>query len=852
MDLDQFISLEPPAFKKLIEDGHLDDHGIWIVDIYNALIVRALEHPAQVEQLAASAVEAYLGSGLLNEAILYLELQARALLTQHKLKDAVVLVERIADLESDASESTVLELVDDILASGDSYGVGVDQRPRVMAEVARLLQRYGQEEKVVALYLEAAKIYSGHGATQPAYRCVHDAEILAHSLRSLELIAQCYSTALIVACEEDDYPFGVTVGEKALSVYQELVVEPPPELLGSLGVAYMNTGNDERAIEYCELALASSRCTLGMSASVRGNLSICLRRCGRLADAEAVLAQAEAAISPEGQSVEGILEVCLSGSKLAAANSDAPKLTQRLSDAARHFDEVLSNVLRLHHRRGIRTRYICRIEGLMRDLPSRGNATDVLLPMLAVRGNAMGDWLTILSWASKVAQSRLTSDRLIERLNRILLQIRAVGAPHLYGFREKWDDAWSVYNRVELWDELSSIAAMLHSEAIGRPLDLASVESQSELCRSRLNGGHCLMMMTYAGETVLLWYFIGGEYKRGELPLEPIKKWNVAQLKYAQQFISQSQFMSELGSLISALASVLDPVFAEVADAGCKSIRFIEDCFNDVPLIEFALRNSELSARMSEGHFEVRTVPALIECSEDDGPISSTIAIVDPQEDLLLASFEAKAFTQSAGLPPAVSLATKEDESSLEELLQGYDALVVSTHGHSIKFFSDAYFAQLGTPENPHLLSVSALQVAAPILQLRLALVNTCFSGTRSARNFQTSFRTSDSVALPNLFLLNRRAIALAGSWKSSDTACFVLTYLVGEGLKLGFSPSAALARAIARLRASTRTAVIEILESQLSGKALEEAICRIAGAPEAGMFSHPYFTAGLTIHGLL
>lgn len=28
--------------------------------------------------------------------------------------------------------------------------------------------------------------------------------------------------------------------------------------------------------------------------------------------------------------------------------------------------------------------------------------------------------------------------------------------------------------------------------------------------------------------------------------------------------------------------------------------------------------------------------------------------------------------------------------------------------------------------------------------------------------------------------------------------------------------------------------------------------ICRIAGAPETGMFSRPYFTAGLTIHGLL
>lgn len=49
MDLDQFISLEPAAFKKLIEAGYLDDHGIWIVDVYNALIERAPEHPARGE-----------------------------------------------------------------------------------------------------------------------------------------------------------------------------------------------------------------------------------------------------------------------------------------------------------------------------------------------------------------------------------------------------------------------------------------------------------------------------------------------------------------------------------------------------------------------------------------------------------------------------------------------------------------------------------------------------------------------------------------------------------------------------------------------------------------------------------
>ncbi|HBN9794421.1 TPA: hypothetical protein NIE97_003217 [Pseudomonas aeruginosa] len=852
MELDKLVLLEPSAFRKLIDDGYLDNHGIWIVDVYNALMGLVPEHPSHVEELAAAAVEAYTASNCLDEALLYMELQARALLTQRKLDEAVGVVKCIADLEGGASGSTVLELADDILATWDDYGVGVDQRPRVMAEVARLLQRYGQEEKVAALYLEAAKIYSGHGATQAAYRCVHDAEVIAHSLESLALIAKCYATALIVAYEENDFAFSVGAGEKALDVYRELKVEPPPDLLGNLGVAYMNTGNDEKAIESFESALASRNCIEGLSASLHVNLSTCLRRCGRLADAEVVFAQAEAFIASEGLSAEAALEACLSGAKLAAAKSDTLQLARRLAEATRSLDGLLSDVLRLHHRRGIRTNYICRIEDLLRDLPSMGSTDDALLPVLATRGNAMGDWLTILSWASKAAQSRPASDKLIEELKGILSQLREVGAPHLFGFREKWDDAWSAYNRVELWDELSNVAAMLRSEALGRPLDLASAERQSELCRSRLNDGHCLMMMTYAGETALLWYFIGEEYRRVEMPLDVLLAWRIARDKFAQQFSSQVQFKSDLYDFINTLAPVLDSVFSEVAEAHCKSVRFIEDCLNDVPIMEFALRNSELSARMAEGRFEIRMVPAVVGSFEDCEPITSTVAISDPQAgDLWFARLEAKAFTQSAGIPSAASF-SQEDKSSLEEMLRGYDALLVSTHGASIERFTDAYFAQLGTPENPHPLSVRALQVAAPTLQLRLALVNTCFSGTRSARNFQTSFRTSDSVALPNLFLLNGRAIALAGSWKSPDISCFVLTCLVGEGLKLGFPPAAALARAIARLRSITRTAANEIFESQLSGKELQEVTIRIARAPETGMFADPYVTAGLTIHGLL
>ncbi|MBD8254055.1 hypothetical protein IFT96_01570 [Pseudomonas fluorescens] len=851
MDLDQLITVEPAAFRRLLEEDYFDSNGIYIIQVYNALIRSAMDQPSKVARLAEVAVEVYSETGNDEETILYLELQIRALLCDQNINQAMLLVERIACTDHGASETTVLELAEDILSSKDSYGVSVDQRPRILAYVARLIQRYGQQERAAHLYLEAASLYSSHGAFQPAYRCVGDAEEVAQSLNSVALKAHCYAALMSIACEENDYSFGVTTGEMAVSAYQALGETYPAMLLGNLGVAYMNVDEEDKAISYFEQALASADCSDYMTITLRGNLSICLRRCGRLVEAENVLAMAEAALVDDAQNLEGLLEISLSGAKLAIERQDAPLLIKRLQDASHHLDRILSDVLRLHHRRGIRERYITRIEGLLRALPPTGSTTDALLPIIATRGNAMGDWLTILSWAGDVRRSRPALDETVLQLDRALQAIREIGAPHLYGFREKGDDAWSVFNTARVWDELSNIAAIIYSQSAGRPLDCANAQHQSALCLSRLNAAHCLMVMTYAGESALLWYFIGGQYKRISIPLAPMAEWHVAQLDFAQQFMSRSDFMGALNKLITSLAPSLDNVFSDIAGAGCKSVRFIEDCFNDVPLIEFALRNPELCARMAEGKFEVRMVPALIEPIEVEDPLLNTAAIVDSKEDLLLAPYESTAFTQAAGLAPAV-LMQADGHVDLEDLMGKYDALIVSTHGYSLKFFQDAYFAHLGSREQPHPISVAAVQVAAPNLQLRLALINTCFSGSRSTRNFQKRFRTSDSVALPNLFLLNRKAIALAGMWKISDTACFTLTHLVGEGLKLGLEPSIAVSRAIAKIRMSTRISVTRILENGLPESLHAEALQRISGAPEVGMFSSPYFTAGFTVHGLL
>jgi tetratricopeptide (TPR) repeat protein len=684
MDLNQLVKIEPIAFRQLLEEDYFDNNGIYIIDVYNALIGSAQDSPFQVARLAEVAVEIYSSSGQKDETILYLELQVRALLGAQNLDRAMLLVERIACIDHGASEPTVLELAEDILSSKDSFGISIDQRPRVLAQIARLIQRYGQQEKVVQLYFDAASLYSSHGAFQPAYCCLDDAEEIVNSLDSLALKARYYTMLMSVGCEENDYNAGVAAGELAINAYQALDEDCPAILLGNLGVAYMNIGEESRAIGYFEQVLASTDLTDHMAVTLRSNLSICLRRCGRLVEAETVLAAAEAALRDDIHNVEGLLEISLSGAKLAVERKNTPLLIKRLQDASYHLDRILSDILRLHHRRGIRERYITRIEGLLHELPARGNVTDALLPIIATRGNAMGDWLTILGWASDASKSWPASDETIQQLNNALQSIRQLGAPHLYGLRENADDAWNVFNEVRAWDDLSNIAAIIHSQSSTRPLDNATAQHRSALCLSRIAAGHCIMIMTYAGETAMLWYFLGDQYKRISIPFIKLADWHVAQIDYAQQFLSRSGFTSALNTLISSLAPLLDTVFSDIAGAECKSVRFIEDCFNDVPLIEFALRNSELCAQMAEGKFEVRMVPAAIEPKEVEGPLLTTAAIVDCTGDLLLAPYESTAFTQAAGLAPT-ALMDVDGHADLEDLIGKYDALIVSTHGNSLQ-----------------------------------------------------------------------------------------------------------------------------------------------------------------------
>lgn len=835
--------------RRLVLTELQDDSAL--VDLYNELISRPSPEISRIAALAASIANLFKQRGDRDPTLLFLELQARCHLSALEVNQGFAAISEMVDFSPIEAKSTALELVRTAYSDLDRYGSSIDHRPRLLAAITSVLERYEEFEELAGIYLEAALLYSRHGASQAAYRMLESAEAVVRMAKSFPLLARFYAAVAAVSAEEPDYECSAKAARKALKAYRIAKLKPPPTLLSNLGVARMNLDQLAPAVANFRAALRQMPASEPARSVARVNLAACLRRLGDFNAAAEELAIAEAE-TVDTDWPEYALELLLGKAKLAEAQNDTLNLITSLKAVALQQDKLLADILRLHHRRGIRERYLPRIEALLRSLPDSGAAEDALLPLVATRGNAFGDWLAILDWAESVCSRPAISREITEELVQTLTSLRHLGVPHLYGFREKYDDAWGIMNYAGHWDTLSLIARKLGNAGLPRPVEAVSSQQRAELCRARLGEKHCLMAMTYSGASPLLWCFIGDRYGRQSLPLSALTAWKRAQLSYALGEMERGDFLTAIKQFLDATGPIFDLVFSEVARKGCASVRYLQDSFCSLPLTLLALRNATLAQRMEAADFEVRVVPALHpELEAAPAPLTSAVAIIDPDDGLPLAPFEGAALAAAAGIAPP-QLVTADQEHSSLDYLAGHDVLIVSTHGNALELFSDAYFARLGTPDRPSLIGVGSLQEVASDLALRLVLLNTCYSGSASDRNFQQTFRTSDAVTIPALFLLNRRAVAVGGLWKLSDTTSFMFASLVGSALATQLAPSAALAKAIAELRNLTKPAVLGALEANLDATMFATVARRLQKAPDRGMFSNSYFTGGLVIYGLL
>lgn len=841
MDPADFIKKLKRRPASLMKYGHF-------IDLYNSLM-KNCELDAAHSAALSDAISSFLRKrGLLRHALLFDELSARAYLLNGQFAESCEAMVRLIEADqSKESRDVVLELARGTVANSHTFGASTDQRPEVLAALSTVFSKLGKLDELADVHLEAASVYSHHGAIQAAYRSVSDAEIIAHKIKSLPLLARTLGQAASVACFERDYEWSIGAAEKALAIYKELSTEPPAYLLSNLALAQLHTNKLDNALQtFRDVAAVIEDDPLTL-AQVLVNLATCLRHKGEFA-AAALELDAARFLMPSEAPFEAWIELELVSAKLSLERRDFESAISFLGAAAQRLDDGLVDVFRLHHRRGLREQYIERFEGIFRALPPRGSAASILPIIAAIRGNSLGDWLVLLEWAD-IAVIQGASAEEQSSIKDIIGRLRRFGAPHLFGYHEKYDDAWQPMNHGSAWDDLSKVAHRLVNRGVQGPFSGATLFQTVARIKGRLSSRHALATLTYAGEGAMLWILFGEQYVRVQLPSASLSKWKQAQTKFSVDELNRTAYAQELQILLDVFRPLLQSAFSELAAFSPLSVLFICDFDNSLPFIPLVLENEELANEISASRCEIRIVPALVLSQEDYEFVPQRIvAIEESSDDLLLPKHEGEVIASTAGMK-LERVATAKQDKSLKEIIGTAEALIVSTHGQPLGIFTDAIFAGMN---NGHVINVATLQEEASELSLRLVILNACHSGTASGRNFQKSFRTSDAVTFPSLFLLNRQAVVSASLWRVSDTVSYIYAALIGASLERGVRPALAISSSIATIRRLTKSQAIALLEKISDPETRQSAIQRLASAPEVGLFSNPYIYGALALFGLL
>lgn len=681
----------------------------------------------------------------------------------------------------------------------------------ILYEVVRLYRYLGEVEKAIENLIVAAYLFADFGAFQPAYHTLGDAENLACDSKLLQEYTDVVSALYSIALLEGDHKFAVRIWPTLKQKYVELGKAIPTHLAVNHATLQLQTGEHKTAREEFEEALVGVEQGEDFDdkrSRILINLSACLRELGEHELSDARLAEARHLLSTfENVDPEFPLEAELIGAKNAVAKGDLVETAACLNRAAQCLDAGVGLVEKLHYRRGLRERYIPRIERLLASLATTGHAADVIPVIAATRANRMSDWLHFLDWAKMLA-TMLSPEEKAE-LEHLVDHLAGHGSPHLFGYREKYDDPMSAIKTPDPWRNIAEYADRVSARHnVSRPFEGATSESIAVTITQRLGEGYAILVnMVASGHKMLL--LIGERYVLCDIPQEEARAFFEALLRHRAAPNQTKALNLAVGAYQAALLHFLAPVLDELAVASCKGVIFIPDGWNLTPINLVMVGDPKIRARMAAGEFEVRTCIALYPASRQAGAPASCLGIIESQSGLKYDRADLDVFFKGAGAPGTLLEDPKWDGFS--EAMASTDALVLSHHGASVGLFIDPFFADMAGPFRDSAMSLMRLQGAAYRWPYRLAVLGTCHSGGLVNRNYQAQFSSHDLTGFPSVLLLNGRSEVVAASWAILDRFNILFTALFAPELHTAH-PSQAASITLAKLFALPKEELADLL----------------------------------------
>lgn len=857
VDWTDWLHLPQTAFidslSALIDPADTDEpHHLEFVALYNALISGRHE-ATRIADLAAAIADVMLQRERHAVGLLFLELEVRSRLSHGDLIPALAVLEHMASLVSDDAErQDVLDLADDAWGGSANSLLAEDIYPLILVSLTRVFRTLADLDRLAKALLTASAIFEDQGALDTAQRALSDAREVAETQQSFALLAEILEREATITYRRHQFEEAMTTAQTAWDLRAAQGQAPSAPLANTIATSLMHLDRDAEAIPVYEDALALLRPDEhALRSVVLMNLAACRRKMGRLAEAQQAIDQARLVPSDDDM-LESNLELELIAARIATSAARPDDAVASITAAARWMDNLLSRILRLHRRRGVRDRYVVRFEMAMRDLPDAGDAENVLPALATVRGSLIADWLSLLDWAAEIQRTGSISDGEKGELQDRLDVIKGFGAPFLYGFREKYDDPWEPVAFARPWDELGVLIRRLHPRVTSAPYDGVKLDRAVALLRQRLAEGYALAIPTFGGTSMYVWIMFRDRYRRVEIPAEATFALFGQRILFQQESISRDAFNATLASVLRAAGDVLHPEFDRLLRQGATGMLYFQDLLDCVAMPAIAMSHATVRGRIATGDFEMTLTPVIYPARAQT-PVSAPrlLSISDESEALMLAGHEAEVAARLVGATDHMTVQAN-DQMGFDAAFGDADMMIVSTHGRSIAQFTDPYFAHLGGGTEWHVISVDSLQRLGPSAKLRVAILNACHSGASAHKSLFATHRTHDLASYPNLLLLNGAACVSAAGWRISDTAGFAFNVLAARFLSEGDLPVRALGRTVAKLRDLRKSELFELLDLIADEAVAAQVRERLQRASEVGMFSASYLSGGIQVYSLL
>lgn len=674
--------------------------------------------------------------------------------------------------------------------------VSADHVPHILKQVIRLHLSAGAPDKAIKVMLVAASLFADFGAFQTAYRTMEDAERLAREHRLLKELSDVLMMLHAISMIEGDLVFAEKVWQSLSDTFKQIEQPIPSQLALNRATALFWNNKLEASKRAFEEVLARPNIPDAVRAGTLPTLSACLRDLGERELSDAYMDEARELMAlAEAVDPEHPLELELIATRNAIAAKKFAEASACLQRAVLWLDEAVSLVEKLHYRRGIRERYIPRIENLLVALPRTGHSADVFPIVAGTRSNRLSDWLHFLAWADQL-RGKLP-DPEIEKLDAMIASLAAHGSPHLMGYHEKYDDPMGMNMLPDPWRIVAEYAdRVCAAHGVDRPFTQATSEHAAVQIKQRLDEGYALLvnLLTADQKALLVW---GERYILCDLPSEETVAFARALYEHRQSAGQSKRLATAVNIYQAALIDKLGSALDELAESHCKGLIFLPDRMDLTPINLVMLGHEAIRKKMAAGLFSVSTCLAPFPARHGYLPPAVALGVLEGDSGLLYDRADLQAFFDGSGA--AGTIVDRPTWAELKSQMECSDTLVLAHHGMSIGIFTDPTFADMGGAFQHTAMSFSEVQGAAYLWPHRLAVLGTCHSGGLVNRNFQTTFKSHDLMGFPSVFLLNGQAEVIAASWAIIDRFNIMFTALFAPALR-EMRPAEAASRALARL----------------------------------------------------